>query len=190
MHRTARLSEIDGLESRRRPSDGPKMPLGFLNEVEQRVAVLDRSWTEPPRARSRARQARRPNGSDGGRRLSARAGFSGRRPLRECVRERLPQARSRRSRGGRRSYASAGSPRAGSDPGARDHAEARLRTCSARAGRPDSKRAFLLEPRGASASCCAALLAHARTLGPAARGRAASLDASNDGPCQAFGPTG
>ena len=34
MHRTARLLEIDGLESRRRTSDSPKMPLGFLNEVE------------------------------------------------------------------------------------------------------------------------------------------------------------
>ena len=40
MHRTARLFEIDGLESGRRPSDGPKMPLCFLNEVEQRVAFL------------------------------------------------------------------------------------------------------------------------------------------------------
>jgi hypothetical protein len=40
MHCTARLSEIDGLESRRRAPDSPKMPLGFLNEVEQRVAFL------------------------------------------------------------------------------------------------------------------------------------------------------
>ena len=39
MHRTARLSEIDGLESGRRPPDRPKMPLGFLNEVKQRVSV-------------------------------------------------------------------------------------------------------------------------------------------------------
>jgi hypothetical protein len=40
MHRTARLPEIDRLESGRRPSDCPKMPLGFLNEVEQRVSLL------------------------------------------------------------------------------------------------------------------------------------------------------
>jgi hypothetical protein len=40
MHCTARLSEIDGLESRRRVPDSPKMPLGLLNEVEQSVAIL------------------------------------------------------------------------------------------------------------------------------------------------------
>ena len=40
MHRTARLSEIDCLEPGRRSADSPKMPLGFLNEVEQRVAFL------------------------------------------------------------------------------------------------------------------------------------------------------
>jgi len=40
MHRTARLFEIDGLESRGRASDSPKMPLGFLNEVKQRVPIL------------------------------------------------------------------------------------------------------------------------------------------------------
>jgi hypothetical protein len=40
MHRTACLSEIDRLESGRRPSHDPQMPLGFLNEVEERVAVL------------------------------------------------------------------------------------------------------------------------------------------------------
>jgi hypothetical protein len=39
LHRTACLLEIDGLESGRRPSDRPKMPLGFLNEVKQRVSV-------------------------------------------------------------------------------------------------------------------------------------------------------
>ena len=39
MHRTARLPEIDRLESGRRPPDRPKMPFGFLNEVKQRVAV-------------------------------------------------------------------------------------------------------------------------------------------------------
>jgi hypothetical protein len=40
MHRTARLFKIDGLESRRRASDSSKMPLGFLNEVKQRVSIL------------------------------------------------------------------------------------------------------------------------------------------------------
>ena len=40
MHRTACLSEIDRLESGRRPSHDPQMPLGFLNEVEQSVAIL------------------------------------------------------------------------------------------------------------------------------------------------------
>jgi hypothetical protein len=39
MHRTARLFEIYGFESRCRASDRPKMPLGFLNEVKQRVSV-------------------------------------------------------------------------------------------------------------------------------------------------------
>ncbi len=40
MHRAARLSEIDCFESGRRPSGDPKVPLRFLNEVEQRVAFL------------------------------------------------------------------------------------------------------------------------------------------------------
>jgi hypothetical protein len=40
--RTARLIEIDGLESRRRASDSPKVALGFLNEVKQRVPILIR----------------------------------------------------------------------------------------------------------------------------------------------------
>jgi hypothetical protein len=40
MHRTACLFEIDRLESGRHSCDGPKMSLGFLNEVEQRVAFL------------------------------------------------------------------------------------------------------------------------------------------------------
>ncbi len=40
MHRTARLPEVDGLESGRRPPDRPKMPLGFLHEVKQRVPIL------------------------------------------------------------------------------------------------------------------------------------------------------
>ena len=75
--------------------------------------------------------------------MLASAGFSGLRPLRECVREQPRRARSRRLRGGRRSYASAGILRVGSDPDAGDHAEVRLRRCSARADRPDSKRAFL-----------------------------------------------
>ena len=39
MHRTARLFEIYGFESRCRASDRPKMPLGFPNEVKQRVSV-------------------------------------------------------------------------------------------------------------------------------------------------------
>ena len=39
MHRTACLLEIDGLESGRRSPDRPKMPLGFLNKVKQRVSV-------------------------------------------------------------------------------------------------------------------------------------------------------
>lgn len=39
MHRTACLSEINLLESGHGPSHDPQMPLGFLNEVEQRVAV-------------------------------------------------------------------------------------------------------------------------------------------------------
>ena len=40
MHRTACLFEIDRLESGRHSCDGPKMPLGFLNEVKQRVPIL------------------------------------------------------------------------------------------------------------------------------------------------------
>jgi hypothetical protein len=40
VHRTACLPEIDCLESGRCPAHGPKAPLGFLNEVEQRVCVL------------------------------------------------------------------------------------------------------------------------------------------------------
>ena len=50
MHRTARQFEIDGLESGCRPSDGPKMPLCFLNEMKQRVALpisLGQSRREP-----------------------------------------------------------------------------------------------------------------------------------------------
>jgi hypothetical protein len=39
MHRTACLSEIDLFESRRGLSHDPQVPLGFLNEVEERVAV-------------------------------------------------------------------------------------------------------------------------------------------------------
>jgi hypothetical protein len=39
MHRTARLPEINRLESRHSPSHDPQMSLGFLNEVEQRIAV-------------------------------------------------------------------------------------------------------------------------------------------------------
>ena len=42
MHRTACLFEVDCFESRHRLSDSPKMPLGFLNEVEQSVAFLVR----------------------------------------------------------------------------------------------------------------------------------------------------
>ena len=42
MHRTARLFKIDGLESRSCASNGPKMPLGFLNEVKQRVPAVVR----------------------------------------------------------------------------------------------------------------------------------------------------
>jgi hypothetical protein len=40
VHRAARLPEIDGLESGHGPSHDPQMPLGFLNKVEERVAVL------------------------------------------------------------------------------------------------------------------------------------------------------
>src|ERR1700722_2161192 len=56
MHGTARLSEIDCFESRRRPSDGSEMPLCFLNEMEQRVALpigLRQSRREPPLKRDK-----------------------------------------------------------------------------------------------------------------------------------------
>jgi hypothetical protein len=39
VHRTARLLEIDGLESGRRPPNRPKMPLAFLNKVKQRISI-------------------------------------------------------------------------------------------------------------------------------------------------------
>ena len=40
MHRAARLPKIDSRESGRRPSDRPKMPLGFLKKVEQCVSIV------------------------------------------------------------------------------------------------------------------------------------------------------
>jgi hypothetical protein len=39
VRRTARLPEVDYLESGRRPSDRSKMPLRLLNKVEQCVAA-------------------------------------------------------------------------------------------------------------------------------------------------------
>jgi hypothetical protein len=57
VHRTACLPEINGFEAGRRPSDGPQMPLGFLNKVEERVSVLiSRGQSRSERALERGKR--------------------------------------------------------------------------------------------------------------------------------------
>ena len=188
MHRAACLPEIDCFESGRCPRHRPQMPLGFLNKVEERVSVpIGRGQGCGERALERGKR-RAADDFDGGPPRSARAGCSGLRPLRECVREQPQEVRSRRSREDRRSCASAGSLRVGSGPDAGNHAEARRRTYSARAGRPNSS-APPFWFSGDLRVVCAALPLGGGTLGPCCcRSPCASLNASNDKLRQAFEP--
>jgi hypothetical protein len=77
VHRTARLPEIDCLESGRRPPDRPKMPLGFLNDVKQRVSV----WI----GRGQRRRERALNRDKGGCQMTPMVG-------RACWRAQVSQA--------------------------------------------------------------------------------------------------
>jgi hypothetical protein len=80
VYRTACLPEIDWLESRRRPSDCAQVQLGFLNKVEQRVAVpIGRGQGRSERAFERDKRGDQVTPMVGGacRRAQASQAFSG-----------------------------------------------------------------------------------------------------------------
>ena len=173
MHRAACLPEIDCFESGRCPPHGPKMPLGFLNKVEERVSVpISRGQGRGERALERGKRC-------------AQVTSMVDRPVR---RAQAVQAFGRFANAfassldgfvvddrasDRRSCASAGSLRVGSGPDAGNHAVARRRTYSARAGRPNSS-APPFWFGGDLRVVCAARPLGGGTLGPVAAGRPAS----------------